>query len=148
MRIKNVDELNNSNLGSKVKAQIMKQLKIGNNELEAKSKYKNIKTQRLLEDGSIKKFDSQKEANYFDLLKKKEKAKLISNLSLQPEFDIIPSIKYNDKKLKKIIYKADFSYVENGINYVVDVKGFKTDVYQIKKRLFLLQYPDKVFIEV
>jgi len=144
MRIKNIDELNNSRLGSNVKEQIAKQLKLR----ETKAKYRNVKTDRQLTDGSVKKFDSSKEANYFDLLKQKERAKLISNLDLQPEFDIIPSVMHNGKTLRKIVYKADFSYIENGITYVIDVKGFRTSVYQIKKRLFLLQYPSVVFIEV
>ena len=43
---------------------------------------------------------------------------------------------------------ADFEYIENGEMVVVDVKGFKTAVYMIKKKLFLYKYGDKVkFIE-
>lgn len=37
-------------------------------------------------------------------------------------------------------YVADFQYVENGRIVVVDTKGFVTDVYRLKKKLFLYKY--------
>jgi len=112
------------------------------------SKYKNIKVTRKLLNGDIVTFDSKKEAKRFDELILLAKQGLIKNLTLQPEFEIIPTIKWNKKTLCKIKYIADFKYEQNGNIIVEDVKGFKTDVYQLKKRLFLLQNPTLDFREI
>ena len=111
------------------------------------TKYRNKPTEVLLE-GKIYKFDSKKEANHFGELIKLLKMGVISDLKLQPEFEIIPQVKWNGKTLSKIKYIADFQYKQNGLDIVVDVKGLKTDVYSLKKRLFLLQYPQYKFIEI
>ena len=111
------------------------------------TKYHNKKTDVIV-DGQIYKFDSKKEANHFGSLINLLKMGVISELRLQPEFDIIPQVKHNGKTLSKIKYIADFAYKQNDMEIVVDVKGFKTDVYSLKKRLFLLQYPHYKFIEI
>ena len=54
-------------------------------------------------------------------------------------------MQYNNKTLRKIIYKADFVYKINGEEIVEDTKGFETDVFKIKMRLFLMQYPKYTF---
>lgn len=112
------------------------------------SKYKNIKTTRLLPNGEVVSFDSKKEALRFDKLLLLAKQGIIKNLTLQPEFEIIPAVKHNNKTLCKIKYIADFKYEQNNKTIIEDVKGFKTDVYNLKKRLFLLQNPDLEFMEV
>lgn len=45
------------------------------------------------------------------------------------------AFKHEGKQYREIEYVADFEYVENGVTVVVDVKGFKTAVYMIKKKL-------------
>lgn len=111
------------------------------------NKYKNEKTQRVVGKETYH-FDSLKEARHFDKLYLKAKQGLIQNLTLQPKYDLIPSIKWNRKTLRKITYSADFRYEEKGKIYVVDVKGMLTDVYKIKMRLFVSQNPDVIFLEV
>ena len=113
-----------------------------------KSKYHNKKVLRTLPNGDLVQFDSKKERLRFDNLLIMAKKGLIKNLILQPEFEIIPQVKHNKKTLCKIKYIADFKYEENGKIIVEDVKGFKTDVYQLKKRLFLLQNPNIEFREI
>ena len=88
------------------------------------------------------KFDSKKERDRYTVLKSLEKAGKISELKLQVPFDLIPTLKHNGKTLKKIVYKADFTYIMNGEYIVEDVKGFETDVFKIKMRLLLLNYSD------
>ncbi len=110
------------------------------------TKYKNKKTVVKVGEDSYA-FDSQKEAKYFTQLLTLLKAGVISDLKLQPEFEIIPTTKWNGKTLCKIKYVADFQYKKDDVVFVVDVKGFKTDVYNLKKRLFLLQYPQYIFLE-
>lgn len=107
-----------------------------------KNKYRNVKT----EFHGIK-FDSIKEAGrYFELFLM-HKAGEILYLKLQPKFEIIPQVKWNGKTLRKRYYIADFLYKQNGITIVEDVKGFRTDLYKLKRQLFLIRYPEYRFIE-
>jgi hypothetical protein len=84
---------------------------------------------RLTEvDGIV--FHSAKESRRYSQLKLLERAGLVKDLKLQPAF----SLKINDVKV--CTYKADFQYVdETGAFVVEDVKGFLTEVYQLKKKL-------------
>ena len=104
-----------------------------------RSKYSARKTEI---DGVL--FDSKKEANRYCELKLLEKGKVRSNLELQPKFELAEGFRYQGKKYQAINYIADFKYVEeNGIEVIEDVKGMKTDVYNIKKKLFLLRYGER-----
>ena len=92
------------------------------------SKYKNVKTTI---DGIT--FDSKKEATRYAELKLLARSGLIQNLRLQVPFELIP--KQDGERAVK--YITDFVYTENGETVVEDVKGIKTDVYKIKKKLML-----------
>ena len=95
-------------------------------------------------------FDSKKEGSRFFDLKMLQKAGEISDLELQPKFEIIPQVKWNGKTLCKRSYIADFLYKQNGLTIVEDVKSSftaKNAVYTLKRQLFLLKYPDLVFRE-
>lgn len=83
-------------------------------------------------------FDSIKEGKRYQELKLLERAKDISGLKLQPQFELQPSFKKNGKTYKRITYKADFMYFDNRLNKTIveDVKGFKTDIYKLKKKIF------------
>jgi len=85
-------------------------------------------------------FDSKKEANRYKDLKILEKAWNISNLELQPKFLLQPSFTYNWKTEKRISYIADFKYYKDFEVIIEDVKGFKTDIYKLKRKLFLCKY--------
>lgn len=112
------------------------------------SKYNNIKSNRILPNGDVLTFDSKKELKRFDELFLLAQKGIIKNLTLQPEFEIIPTIKWNKTTLRKIKYIADFRYEQDGKIIVEDVKGFKTKEYQLKKRLFLLQNNNLEFREI
>lgn len=90
------------------------------------------------------KFDSRKEAKRYVELKKMEQDGLITNLSLQVPFELIPSFTiFVDGKIRKrrnIRYIADFVYFVDGKEVVEDVKGRRTDVYKLKKKLFEYTY--------
>lgn len=116
-------------------------------EAKKKSKYNNKKETRIVNKETIT-FDSKKEAKRFDALYVMAKQGHIKNLTLQPEYEIIPQVKHNTKTLCRIKYIADFRYEQNEKIIVEDVKGFHTDVYQLKKRLFLIQNPDIDFREI
>jgi len=90
-------------------------------------KYKNVKT---ILDGIS--FDSRKESARYADLKLMQKAGEISDLTLQPKFDIV----INGQKVCS--YVADFSYVENGVKVVEDVKSEvtrKLPTYRLKNKL-------------
>ena len=92
------------------------------------SKYKNVKTTL---DGII--FASKKEATRYTELMMLQRAGMIQNLRLQVPFELIPK-QAGERAVK---YIADFTYTENGEPVVEDVKGIKTDVYRLKKKLML-----------
>ena len=87
-------------------------------------------------------FDSIREKNYYIKLKLLEKAGKIKELELQKEYELQPSFKLNNKTSRKITYRADFTYktTEDDKLHVIDVKGFRTDVYKLKKKLFEYKY--------
>ncbi len=82
------------------------------------------------------KFDSEKECKRYIYLKFLQKAGKIKELQVHPVFVLLQSFNLNKKKFAPLKYIADFSYKDNNDNLVVeDVKGLKTQVYQIKKKL-------------
>lgn len=92
-------------------------------------------------------FDSQKEMGRFCELCKMERAVEIQELSLQERF----LVSEDEVEVEhKIVYVADFMYWDNIYhNWIVeDVKGFKTDLYKAKKKLFLQKFPKIEFIEI
>ena len=93
-------------------------------------------------------FDSKKEGKRYQELKMLEKAGKIKDLKLQPKFLLQESFKYKGKTQRAIFYIADFEYIKDGKRIVEDVKGVKTDVYKLKKKLFLKKYPDVIFKEI
>lgn len=95
-------------------------------------------------------FDSAKEARRYSELKIMQRAGLISDLKIQPRFELIPSFKKNGETFRKTEYVADFSYTEKGIEIVEDVKSEITrahPVYKIKRKLLHFKYDDFVFLE-
>ena len=91
------------------------------------NKYRAIKTEV---DGI--KFDSKAEARRYGQLKVLKNTGVIWDLELQPKFPVVVEGK------KICTYKADFSYTEDGVKVVEDVKSpitAKHPVYRIKKKL-------------
>ncbi len=96
------------------------------------------------------KFDSKKEANYYLTLKAKRINGEIRSIKLQPEFLILRGFTLeNGERIKGIKYVADFEVeYADGHKEIVDVKGLRTDVYKMKKKMLLDMYPNINFIEV
>ena len=110
---------------------------LGNSIDVKQNKYKNKK---VIYDGI--KFDSNREMAYYIKLKMLEEKGIIKDLELQKVYELQPSFKVNGKTYQKITYRADFSYisVEDNKLHVIDVKGFKTEVYKLKKKMFAYKY--------
>lgn len=107
--------------------------------IEKKSKYSSAKT-----DVDGVRFDSKKEAEFYAELKLREKAGEISHLRLQPRYLLQEAFKHEGKQYREMEYVADFEYIENGETVVVDVKGFRTAVYMLKRKLFLYRYGSSI----
>ena len=111
--------------------------------MKKRNKYNNKKV-RL---GEIE-FDSIKEKERYVDLKLQESQGIITDIVLQPQFELQPCFKRDGETYRKITYIADFKYKIDGKTYVEDVKGVKTEVYKLKKKLFLFKYPEINFIEI
>lgn len=93
------------------------------------NKYNNVKVEI---DGF--KFDSKAEAKYYGLLKMRKLAGDIVNFEMQVPYDLT----VNGISVGK--YKADFMIQHKDRKEVIDVKGMKTPVYNLKKRLMKAIY--------
>jgi hypothetical protein len=93
-------------------------------------------------------FSSKKEMVRYNELKQLLQLGQISDLILQPKFVLQDKFFDNTGKLHRAIcYVADFQYKLKGLDVVEDTKGFCTDVYKLKKKMFLYHYPQYTFIE-
>ena len=108
-----------------------------------KNKYHAIKTEL---DGI--EFDSKHEADVYAELKMLEKGGAIKDLVLQPKFELQPGFEKDGKKYRPIVYIADFMFVEKGKTRVLDAKGYKTEVYRMKKKMCEYKYSDLTIEEV
>lgn len=104
----------------------------------ATTKYHNVKT---VIDGIT--FDSKREAQHYAELKLRQKAGEISELRCQVPFDLLAPIMVQaapcDAHAVIARYIADFVYLENGAQRVVDAKGKRTALYALKRKWLLFQ---------
>ncbi len=104
--------------------------------LPVKSKYHNKKVQWRGEE-----FDSIREKNRYAELLLLQRTGQIRDLQRQTRFELIPTQKKPGEKTEtKCSYIADFVYIENGQMVVEDCKGFRTEVYKIKRKLMIEKY--------
>lgn len=85
-------------------------------------------------------FDSRREADRYLVLKSMENDGLIENLRRQVRYELIPAFDVDGKHYRPVCYVADFVYMDDGREVVEDVKGMRTDVYQLKSKLFAKRY--------
>ena len=104
--------------------------------------YKKYKNEEKVVDGI--KFDSKLEARRYIQLKLLLRAGEITDLHTQAEYELQPSYKKNGKTIRAIKYVADFVYydVKERKTIIEDTKGFRNDVYKLKKKIFEYKYPD------
>lgn len=109
------------------------------------SKYR---SKKIIIDGIS--FDSKRESDRYVELKLLERGGKIKDLKLQHKFELQPSFKKNGKTIRAITYIADFTYfdLETMRNVIEDVKGYKTEVYKLKKKMFEYKFPELTIIEV
>lgn len=95
-------------------------------------------------------FPSRREAEYYLLYKSMLQRGEITDLQLQPRFTLIPAYTNNaGKKVRPCHYTADFLLTyPDGRQTVVEVKGFRTRDYLLRRKLFEWQYREYEFEEV
>lgn len=87
-------------------------------------------------------FDSYAESQRYQDLLLLSAAGDITDLTPHPRFLLQGGFEYDGKKERPIYYEADSQYRETdtGAWIVEDVKGVRTEVYKIKRKLFLKLY--------
>lgn len=106
------------------------------------SKYKNKK---VILNGI--EFDSQIESKYYLYLLEQQKKGIVSEFLMQKEYIIFEGYDKNGKKVRPIKYKADFEvHYPDGHIEVIDIKGFETKDFNIKKKLFEFRYPFELIL--
>lgn len=101
------------------------------------SKYRNVK---VTIDGQ--RFDSKREAEYWLLLKERERRGEITGLKRQIPFALYaPDDRVTSARMKVQIaeYVADYVYDEAGVEHVVDAKARRICPYPLKKKWLELQ---------
>lgn len=88
-------------------------------------------------------FDSKAEYKMYCDIKLLLRAKEITGLEVHPKFVIYPA--YTNaagKRVNQIIYEADFSFydVKKKRIRVIDCKGKRTDVFELKEKMFNREY--------
>lgn len=96
------------------------------------------------------KFPSKREAEYYLLYRDMLNRGEIVKLELQPKFTLIPSFRNNaGKMIRPCHYTADFKLTyPDGRQKVIEVKGFRTRDYQLRRKMFEWQYRKYEFEEV
>jgi hypothetical protein len=102
-------------------------------------------TKRKIVDGIG--FRSTLEANTYQLLKSWQAAAAIRNLVLQPRFLLQPKFRRDGKTIRAMMYTPDFQYEESNRTVVIEAKGHKTQPYRMRRKMFLMKYPEIDFQE-
>jgi hypothetical protein len=88
------------------------------------------------------KFDSLAESRRYHELKLLENNGDISHLRVHPRYVLQQAFDHNGLHERAITYEGDFEYYSMDIIVCEDVKGFETEVFKIKRKLFIKKYPD------
>lgn len=113
----------------------------------SKNKYSAKPTDVIMPDGTVRHFDSIKEAERFKELDLLQRAGEITGLKCQVPFELVPHQKRDDGKTEQPVkYIADFVYYDGCRRVVEDVKGYKDTgsaaykLYTVKRKLMLQRY--------
>jgi hypothetical protein len=103
------------------------------------NKYNNRKT---IIDGI--KFDSQAEATYYIKLKNQRESGRIVGFECQPTIILQDKFKYQGQTIRAITYKPDFLvYHASGMIEYIDVKGKKTELFNVKWKMLQKKMKDE-----
>lgn len=95
------------------------------------------------------KFSSKAEAGYYNRLKLLKKSGEIKDFEMQVEYVLVDRFEHPTRKRKdgmpsivsKISLVVDFVVIDkDGQQYVIDVKGMRTPVFNMKAKMFMDKY--------
>lgn len=89
-------------------------------------------------------FDSELEMQFFrDVVRPMLDRGELKSCARQQEYILQPGFEYLGKKIKPIIYKADFVFLyPDGREVVIDTKGFADAGAKLKRKLFWHAFPE------
>jgi len=88
-------------------------------------------------------FDSQLESEYYNQLKWLKQVGEIKGFIIQPKYLLLDRFEKDGKKYRKMNYIADFEVEKlDGTAEVIDIKGFETTDFKLKRKLFDSKYPN------
>lgn len=97
-------------------------------------------------------FDSLAECERFKLLKIRQAAREIGDITVHPQFILFERfVDAQGCKHREIRYEADFKYYDFKLKKTIieDVKGVRTAIYKLKRKLLVGTLPeDTIFMEV
>jgi hypothetical protein len=93
-------------------------------------------------------FDSRRESERYAELRLLERAGEIEALELQPKYVLQPPFEYMGRKVRALVYVADFTYIEGGTRIIEDVKGRETPDFRLKWKLLQYRYRDDPSVEL
>ena len=102
-------------------------------------KYKNTKIEF---EGIL--FHSKGELKRYKELCLLEKSGEISELERQKKYILQEKYTKNSRKIREISYIADFVYKDKKGVVIEDFKGFRTEMYKLKKKIFEFKYPYEI----
>lgn len=105
---------------------------------------------RKFNNHKTKDFDSDFERKRYQQLKNMQDAGIIKSLELKPKFVLQQKHQYVDEEgktrtLREITYTPDYVYLEGSRLVAEDAKGFETEVFRIKRKMFMAKYPQYTF---
>ena len=96
------------------------------------------------EDGYI--FNNEAEAKRYNELKRLAWQGVITELDIQPRYEILGRYTGRDgKQWGPVVYQASFAYMLNGEHTVEDYQEEETEALGIKRRLFMRAFPWRTF---
>lgn len=109
----------------------------------AKSKYNvDSNTAKRTYNGIV--FDSVMEMRYYrDVLRPKMESGDVVDYKIQKPYELQPGFEHDGKKVRPIVYIADFYIVyKDGTSEVIEIKGMATPLSNLKRKMFWNRYPD------
>lgn len=91
-------------------------------------------------------FDSRAEYRHWLILRAQEEVGEITGLIHQCKIILLDGFAYRGQKVQQISYKADFTFVKDGVCHIQDLKSVattKTEAFRIRWRLLLWMYKDR-----
>lgn len=113
-----------------------------------KKKNPRVNSNKIEIDGHL--FDSKSEGKIYVEFKRDPS---VTILELQPFFCLLPKFKLRGKTYQSIDFTSDFRILENGVEWIVEIKSIGTlkansKSYPMRRKLFLSSNPDLRFREI